>query len=75
MSRDRYYYRRGYDPRRHQLTIAERARGGRTRWWLTMLQLRATMGLPLPRPPAHLTAARVARYLARYARPETDHPF
>lgn len=42
------WFASGYDPRRHELTFAERSRGGRTSWRLFMISLRTNMNLPLP---------------------------
>jgi hypothetical protein len=30
------WFRRGHDPRRHQLTFEERSRGGQATWYLAM---------------------------------------
>lgn len=46
--RNRGWFCRGTDPRRHQLTLEERQRGGWTRWLQIMAELRTAMNLPLP---------------------------
>lgn len=53
------WFRRGVDPRRHQLTEEERYRGGMRAWYGTMAELRMAMNLPLPLPQLRAAAEKL----------------
>lgn len=53
-------FKKGPDPRRHQFSEEERAKGGNASWWRTMIMVRASMGLDLIIPPGHMDPKKVS---------------